>query len=62
MGLNKAFGHASLLKNTIENVMDLMVLMGIVLVLIGDCNGVYWHVMDSIGGMLNPIGKMPKTQ
>ncbi len=24
-------------------------------------NGVYWCVMDSIGGMLNPIGKMPKT-
>ncbi len=41
--------------------MDWMVLMGIVLDLIGDCNGVYWYVMDSIGGMLNPIGKMPKT-
>ncbi len=25
-------------------------------------NGVYWYVMDSIGGMLNHIGKMPKTQ
>ncbi len=25
-------------------------------------NGVYWYVMDSIGGMLNPFGKMPKTQ
>ncbi len=25
-------------------------------------NGVYWDVMDSIGGILNPIGKMPKTQ
>ncbi len=24
-------------------------------------NGVNWYVMDSIGGMLNPIGKMPKT-
>ncbi len=27
----------------------------------GNYNGVYWYVMDSIGGMLNPIGKMPKT-
>ncbi len=27
----------------------------------GNCNGVYWYVMDSIGGMLNPIGKVPKT-
>ncbi len=27
----------------------------------GIYNGVYWYVMDSIGGMLNPIGKMPKT-
>ncbi len=27
----------------------------------GNFNGVYWYVMDSIGGMLNPIGKMPKT-
>ncbi len=25
-------------------------------------NGVYWYVMDYIGGVLNPIGKMPKTQ
>ncbi len=24
----------------------------------GNYNGVYWY---SIGGMLNPIGKMPKT-
>ncbi len=24
-------------------------------------NGVYWYVMDYIGGMLNPIGKMLKT-
>ncbi len=23
--------------------------------------GVYWYVMDSIGGMLNPIGNMTKT-
>ncbi len=22
----------------------------------GNYNGVYWYVMDSIGGMLNPIG------
>ncbi len=27
----------------------------------GNYNGVYWYMMDSIGGMLNPIGKMPKT-
>ncbi len=27
----------------------------------GNYNGVYWYVMDSIGGMFNPIGKMPKT-
>ncbi len=27
----------------------------------GNYNGVYWYVMDSIGGMLNTIGKMPKT-
>ncbi len=27
----------------------------------GNYNGVYWYVMDSIGGMLNPDGKMPKT-
>ncbi len=38
--------------------MDLMVLMGIVLLYY---NGAYWYVMDYIGGMLNPIGKMPKT-
>ncbi len=23
----------------------------------GNYNGVYWYAMDSIGGMLNPIGK-----
>ncbi len=34
--------------------MDLMVLMGIVLVLMET-------IMVSIGGMLNPIGQMPKT-
>ncbi len=28
----------------------------------GNYNGVYWYVMDYIGGMLNPIGQMPKTQ
>ncbi len=28
----------------------------------GNYNGVYWYVMDSIGGMLNPIGQMPETQ
>ncbi len=28
----------------------------------GNYNGVYWYVMDSIGGMLNSIGQMPKTQ
>ncbi len=27
----------------------------------GNYNGVYWYVMDSIGGMLNPIGKMPNA-
>ncbi len=27
----------------------------------GNYNGVYRYVMDSIGGMLNPIGKMDKT-
>ncbi len=27
----------------------------------GNYNGVYWDVMDYIGGMLDPIGKMPKT-
>ncbi len=27
----------------------------------GNYNGVYWYVMDYIGGMLNPIGKMSKT-
>ncbi len=27
----------------------------------GNYNGVYWYVMDYIGGMLNPIGQMPKT-
>ncbi len=27
----------------------------------GNYNGVYWYVMDYIGEMLNPIGKMPKN-
>ncbi len=27
----------------------------------GNYNGVYWYVMDYIGGVLNPIGQMPKT-
>ncbi len=27
----------------------------------GNYNGVYWYVMESISGMLNPIEKMPKT-
>ncbi len=26
----------------------------------GNYNGVYWYVMDYIGGMLNPIELMPK--
>ncbi len=26
----------------------------------GNYNGVYWYVMDYIGGMLNYIGKIPK--
>ncbi len=41
--------------------MDLMVLMWIVLFFNGNYNGVYWYVMDYIGGMLNPIGQIPKT-
>ncbi len=53
--------HTALLKNTIENVMDLMVIMGNVFGFNGNYNGVYWCVMDYIGGMLNHIGKMPKT-
>ncbi len=28
----------------------------------GNYNGVYWYVMDYIGGVLNHIVKMPKTQ
>ncbi len=27
----------------------------------GNYNGVYWCVMDYIGGMLNPEGEMPKN-
>ncbi len=27
----------------------------------GNYNGVYWYVMDYIGGLLKPIGKMLKT-
>ncbi len=27
----------------------------------GNYNGVNWYVMDSIGELFNPIGKMPKT-
>ncbi len=38
--------------------MDLMVIIGFN----GSYNGVYWYVMDYIGGMLNLIGKMHKTQ
>ncbi len=38
--------------------MGLMVIMGIVLVLM-EAIMVYWYV-DSIGGMLNPIGQIPK--
>ncbi len=26
----------------------------------GNYNGVYWYVMASIGGMLNPVGKCSK--
>ncbi len=26
----------------------------------GNYKGVYWYVLDSIGWMLNPIGKCPK--
>ncbi len=35
-----------------RNVMYLMVIIGFN----GNYNGVYWYVMDSIGGMLNLIG------
>ncbi len=41
-----------------RNVMDLMVIIGFN----GNYNGVYWYVMDYIDGILNLIGKMPKTQ
>ncbi len=41
--------------------MGLMVIMGIVLVLMKTVMGLL-DVMDSIGGMLNPIGQMTKTQ
>ncbi len=27
----------------------------------GNYNGFYWYVMDSFGGMLNHIAKIPKT-
>ncbi len=40
--------------------MDLMVLMGIVLVLM-ETIMVSTDVMDYFGGVLNHIGKMPKT-
>ncbi len=49
--------NRTLPKTQIENV---MVLMGIVLVLMETIMVVYWYVMDSIGGMLNHIGKCPK--
>ncbi len=38
--------------------MDLMVIIGFN----GNYNGVCWYVMDYIDGILNLIGKMPKTQ
>ncbi len=44
-----------LLRKTIDNVMGLM---GVALVLM---ETIMVSVMDSIGEMLNPIGKMPKT-
>ncbi len=40
--------------------MDLMFFMEIVLVLMETIMCLL-YVMDSIGGMLNPIGKVPKT-
>ncbi len=46
-------------QNTIENVFNGY--NGNCIGFNGKCNGVYWYVMDSIGGMLNSIGKMPKT-
>ncbi len=40
--------------------MDLMVIMGIGFN--GNYNGVYWYVMDSIGGNVKILlGKMPKN-
>ncbi len=39
--------------------MVVMVLMGLYW-FYWNYNGVYWYVIDSIGGMLNPIEKMPK--
>ncbi len=46
-------GYCFTSENTQLAITDLMVLMGIVLVLNGNYNGVYWYVIDSIGGMLN---------
>ncbi len=30
------------------------------IVINGNYNGVYWYVMDYIGGMLKPVGEMPQ--
>ncbi len=43
-------------QNTIENVMNLKIFDGNCIGFNGNYNGVYWYVMDSIGGMLNSIG------
>ncbi len=59
--INPAEKINRILPKTTDNVMGLMVIMGIVLVLMKTImvsSGVY---LDSIDGMLNPIGKMPKT-
>ncbi len=48
-------------QNTIEKCNGLNGYNGNCIGFNGNYNGVYWYVMDSIGAMLNPIGKMPKT-
>ncbi len=48
-------------QNTIEKCNDFNGYNGNCIGFNGNYNGVYWYVMDSIGGMINPIRKMPKT-
>ncbi len=45
-----------------SHVLYIYIYMCVIIGFNGNYNGVYWYVMDSIGGMLNLIGKMPKTQ